>query len=80
MQVRCLNEAVDGSCQKVFKPWDRRLDFSGPTLRSDEDDPEILIHVPFDGAVKLKAICIIGGGEGKSPAKLKVCWHATVSL
>ena len=73
-QVRCLNEAVSGSCQKVLKPWDKRLDFSGHSLTSDDGDPELLLHVPFDGAVKLKAICIIGAGEGKSPAKLKVWW------
>lgn len=23
-QVRCLNEAVEGSCRKVFKPWHLR--------------------------------------------------------
>ena len=73
-QVRCLNEAVSGSCQKVLKPWDKRLDFSGHSLTSDDGYPELLLHVPFDGAVKLKAICIIGAGEGKSPAKLKVWW------
>lgn len=70
--MRCLNEAVSGSCQKVFKPWDKRLDFTGPTLTSDDDDPELLIHVPFDGSVKLKAICIVGAAEGRSPSKLKV--------
>jgi len=26
----------------------------------------------FDGAVKLKAICVIGGPDGTSPSKLKV--------
>ena len=25
-KVQCLNEAVDGSCQKIFKPWHERLD------------------------------------------------------
>ena len=70
-QVRCLNEAVAGSCQKVFKPWERRADLTGPTLRSEDDDPELLLHVPFNGSVKLQAICIVGMGEGRSPAKLK---------
>jgi len=32
-------------------------------LRSNEDDEELLIHVPFDGSVKLKAICLIGAAE-----------------
>lgn len=26
LQVRCLNEAVEGSCRKVFKPWHQRLE------------------------------------------------------
>lgn len=71
-QVRCLNEAEAGLCKHVFKPWDQRLSTEGPSLRSDEDDPELLIHVPFTGAVKLQAITVIGGPDGASPAKLKV--------
>jgi PITH domain len=55
-----LNEAIDGSAKSVFKPWGQRLDFSAPPLLSNEDDPELLIHIPFDGAVKIRAISIIG--------------------
>ena len=33
VQVRCLNEAVGGSCKKVFKPWHQRLD-AAPTSSS----------------------------------------------
>lgn len=60
LQVRCLNEAVEGSARGVFRAWDQRLDDTGNPLESNEDDPELLLHIPFDGAVKLKAICIIG--------------------
>jgi hypothetical protein len=110
-----LNEATDGSCRKVFKPWDQRLattsdaqlgvpalccrvafdvnnclDLEGVNYwqwtrlaattvvtcaDSAEDDPELLLHVPFDGAVKLTGITVIGGPDGTSPAKLKVCSH-----
>jgi len=71
-QVRCLNEAEEGLCKHVFKPWHRRLDTDGPSLRSDVEDPELLLHVPFTGAIKLQAISVIGGPDGTSPAKLKV--------
>ncbi|KFM26470.1 PITH domain-containing protein 1 [Auxenochlorella protothecoides] len=71
-RVRCLNELEEGSCQAVFKPWHARLDSSGPNLRSQEDDPELLLYVPFDGAVSLKAICVIGAPDGRGPAKLRV--------
>lgn len=27
---------------------------SQPTLDSNDDDPELLIHVPFNGSVKIK--------------------------
>lgn len=71
-KVRCLNESEEGSCKRVFKPWAQRLDFSTAPLESNEDDPELLIHVPFDGQVVLKAICVIGGTDGTSPSRLKV--------
>ena len=73
-QVRCLNEQEEGSAKRVFKPWETRVQPTQPQpLRSNEDEPELLIHVPFDGAVKLKAISVIGGGpQGTAPAKLKV--------
>ena len=38
----------------IFRPWAERLDMSLPTLDSNEDDPELLIHVPFNGSVKIK--------------------------
>ena len=60
MQVYALNEATAGSACGVFRPWEDRLNFSAPALISNDDDPELLIHVPFTGSVKLRAICIIG--------------------
>lgn len=72
--MRCLNEALEGSCRGIFKPWHQRLDASaGSVLRSEDDDPELLLHIPFSGAIKLTAITIIGGANGTSPSKLKAC-------
>lgn len=45
-QVRCLNEAVAGSCRGVFKEWSKRLEPTSPPLASNDDDPELLLHVP----------------------------------
>ena len=59
-QVRCLNEATPDSCKGVFRPWSQRLQPPTTVLSSNDDDAELLIHVPFDGQVVLKAICIIG--------------------
>lgn len=49
---------------------------SRPPADSEEDDPELLLHVPFDGAVKLTGITVIGGADGTSPSKLKVPLHS----
>ena len=138
-----MNEAVEGSCRKVFKPWHLRQEaasgepgaqlgaggeppavaaaeqcrakratdarhrqampfthsgspiprhlsfclcarggaltrsaalapaFHPPLPDSEEDDPELLLHVPFNGSVKLTGITVVGGPDGASPAKLK---------
>lgn len=70
--VMCFNEQTPGSCRNVFRPWQQRLDPQAEPLRSNDDDPELLLVVPFDGSVKLKAIQIIGGANGTSPGSLKL--------
>lgn len=72
-QVRCLNEAVAGSCRNVLRPWHTRLEPVAQPLRSnpDDDEQELLLHIPFDGAVKLKAIAVIGGPGGSCPMRMK---------
>jgi hypothetical protein len=64
-RVRCLNaEGPPGAAAAVLRrAWATRTDPCPPPgpLRSADDDPELLIHIPFDGAAKIKAICIIGG-------------------
>lgn len=70
--MTCLNEAVPGSCRAVFRPWEQRLQVRGPTLQSQEDDPELLLYVPFNGAINLKAISVIGAPDGRAPARMKV--------
>lgn len=67
-----MNEEVPGSCRGVFKPWHERLNHDGAVLRSQDDDPELLLYVPFDGSLTLKAICVIGGDNGSGPAKMRV--------
>lgn len=75
--VFCLNESQGNAGRAVLKSHDERLSTT-PSLLSQEDpddDPELLLHVPFTEAVAIKTICILGasgGGEdGKSsPPKL----------
>jgi hypothetical protein len=46
VQVRCLNEEGDGAAKNVFRPWAERTQPLSQPLRSDPDDPELLVHVP----------------------------------
>ena len=41
-------------------------------LESNPGDPELLIYIPFNSAVKMKSMTLIGGEEGTSPSMLKL--------
>lgn len=68
--VVCLNEKIPDSCQKLFKPWDKRYDVSEYT--ESDADQQLLFLIPFTGNVKLKSISIMGGPDDRSPAHFKV--------
>ncbi|KAG6409565.1 hypothetical protein SASPL_127605 [Salvia splendens] len=70
-KVSALNEAVSGSVKSVFKDWEQRLNSSEGYLESNEDDPELIVFIPFTSDVKLKSISIVGGADGTSPAKMR---------
>jgi len=72
-RTSCLNERDRGSSQNVFRAWDDRLRRIDNPLRSDDDDPELLLHIEFTGQVKLKAISVIGlGPDGSAPSSLRM--------
>lgn len=70
--VTALNAAGDGvaSARRIFKPYDERLDRDA-CLESEEDDPQLIIRVPFISPVKIRAFTLIGGGDGMAPSSAK---------
>lgn len=68
--ITCLNESVENAGQLVFKALADKHD-DGDCVVSDAD-AELIIHVPFTVAVKLKSFCIIGGANGEAPSKVKL--------
>jgi hypothetical protein len=68
--VKCFNEDQDGSCRKVFRSWDDRLNRSY-TVKSDIDQ-DLLFNIPFCGSVKLKSIVIIGPSDDSHPFSIKL--------
>eukprot|EP00976_Prorocentrum_cordatum_P073818 1181273-Prorocentrum_minimum.AAC.2 len=54
-QVTVLNASNPDAASKVFRPWDQRLARDVEPLHSDEDDPEMLITIPFTSDVKVRS-------------------------
>ena len=55
--VRCLNEDVPQSGRAILKLHEDRLSET-PVLRSQEDDPELLLYIPFTEAVIVQSISV----------------------
>jgi hypothetical protein len=75
-QVKCFNEEIPNSGQSVLKLHEDRLS-SEPYLKSNEDDPELLLYIPFTEAVTVKTISIrsvlsVNGIEAAPPRNIKV--------
>ena len=56
-QVFCLNEAVENAGRSVLKLHEERLSAT-PSLTSPDDDPELLLFIPFTESVTLQSISI----------------------
>ena len=55
--VQCLNEEVPNSGRAVLKLHEERLSTT-PRLKSQEDDPELLLFIPFTESVTVQSISI----------------------
>ena len=75
-EVYALNENVAHSCKKIFKEKEDMLD-KKDFCESNEDDPELLINIPFYTQVAIKSMKMIGGENGTSPSKIKLYVNAT---
>ncbi|KAL1701699.1 galactose-binding domain-like protein [Schizophyllum commune] len=65
--VRALN-ASNGEGPEVIKPWHERMDET-KFLESDADD-QMIIRVPFTGAVRLRSILLKTGPADQTPSKV----------
>lgn len=69
--VYCFNEQVDGSAKRIFKQKENMTDKEG-FVESNQGDPELLIYIPFNSAVKMKSMTMIGGEDGTAPSVVKL--------
>ncbi|TBU46920.1 PITH domain-containing protein [Dichomitus squalens] len=63
-----LNAEEPGKGPEIIKPWDQRID-EETYIESDADD-QLIIRVPFTGAVKLRALLLKTGPGEKTAAKV----------
>jgi hypothetical protein len=73
-RVECLNEEVPGSGGAVLKLHEDRHS-AEPSLKSPEDDPELLLHIAFTEAVTLQSFTIRNNStnaETASPRRIKL--------
>lgn len=69
--VYALNEKVSDSSKNIIKSKENMLD-KDKYLESNDDDPELLIYIPFNSVVKIKTFTMIGGEDGLSPSHVKL--------
>lgn len=68
--VTALNALDPAAAARVLRPWhERRL--VDAALESMEDDPELLLHIPFTADVRLRGILVTGGSEGRAPTEMR---------
>ncbi|TMW66472.1 hypothetical protein Poli38472_004237 [Pythium oligandrum] len=70
-KLRVLNAEDPTHVAHPFKPYHDREDHTR-FLNSNEDDPEMIIYIPFTEAVSIKSICISGGEDGAHPKTVKL--------
>jgi hypothetical protein len=78
-RVTALNAAAPAEPAALLRGWAARATPAAPPLRSDDDDPpELIVHIPFDGLVRITAIAVVGGlgtddddGADATPARLR---------
>ena len=69
--VVCLNEKIPRSGRLVFKTKENKLE-RDLVVQSNDNDPELLIFIPFVCPVKVLSLCIIGSGNGTTPNQVRI--------
>lgn len=73
-QLDCFNEKTHGSIKRIVRPLSKKLDYQdeqGDIVWSGYGK-DLVMYVPFNGEIKVKSVCVIGGEEGSAPSKMKI--------
>jgi PITH domain len=72
--VQCLNETANDSGRSILKLYEDRMTVE-PSLVSAEDDPELLLYIPFTEAINIHSLSIhnsSNSSEHFSPRRVKL--------
>ena len=70
-RVYAFNELNIGSCKHLFRTYSERL-IEENVCESQEDDPELMLFIPFSSPCCISSMVIIGGEDGTSPSSVKI--------
>jgi PITH domain len=66
-QVDCFNERTHSSIKNVIRPFEDKMNFTKGVTQSGYGK-DLVVFIPFNGEIKIKAICVIGGEDGTAPS------------
>lgn len=75
-KVQCFNERTPKSVLNILRPLDERMNFSKGIVQSGYGK-DLVVYIPFNGEVRIKAVIVIGGSDGASPTKMKIYKNET---
>ena len=68
--MESFNEKVERSVRNVIRPISEKLEDQGQIESAYGKD--LVVSIPFDGEVKLKAIMVAAGDDGSAPGKVHI--------
>ncbi len=61
-----------GTPADILRPWDDRRRRENVTpVESEDDDPELIVHIAFSATVKLSGILVVSDDDGTAPKKMR---------
>ena len=58
--------------RKIVRPLDKKLVYQEDDIVWSAYGKDLVLYIPFNGEIRMKAICVIGGEEGSAPSKMKL--------
>lgn len=73
-ELDCFNQKESVKIKRVVRCFEEKLLHDTNTEIGTESDygPDLVVFLPFQGEMRIKSICVIGGFDGAAPSKMKL--------